>query len=116
MQSNYQCLTLSGLDLNISLFIAEAAEAVCGSLAVITTWAGPAGLGHGNYFGPRNVQDYTCGNRRGSTASVSGGSRFLTPGAARRELDRDASCDVRHELTGARNSHEFLVTPLRQVS
>jgi hypothetical protein len=116
MQSDYHCLTRSGLDLNISVFLAEAAEAAYGDLAVINGWAGPGDFGNGNYFDRQNVQGYTCGNRGGGAASVSGRIRFPSPGAARRGLDRVASCGGLHELIGRRNCHESLVQPFRQVS
>ena len=76
MQSDYHCLTRSGLDLDISVFLAEAAKAAYGDLAVVNSWAGPAGFGRGNYFDCQNVQGYSCGNEEVALLAFRGTSNI----------------------------------------
>jgi pimeloyl-ACP methyl ester carboxylesterase len=76
MQADYHCLTRSGLDLDISVFLAEAAKAAYGDLAVVNSWAGPAGFGPGNYFDCQNVQGYSCGNEEVALLAFRGTSNI----------------------------------------
>ncbi|HKB98801.1 MAG TPA: lipase family protein [Terriglobales bacterium] len=58
--SNYACLTRSGFDLEIAVFLAEVSEAAYGSPADLSNWANSTGLSIVKTFDRGDVQGFFC--------------------------------------------------------